>query len=214
MFLSYLVTTHNETDSLDKLLSKLFSNFKKGNQEVVVIDDYSTNEETLNVLDKYSENIILLQHKLNKNYGAHKNFGIENCRGEWVFQIDADEYPTDLLLENIELILEQNKDNDVIWLPRCNNFSGVTDEDIKRYGWKMYEGMVNFPDYQARIYKNKSNIRHKKRLHERVEGYDAYTMIPPQKDYALVHEKTIEQQRKSNDFYFKNFTENENLGIS
>lgn len=212
MILSYLVTTHNETDSLDKLLSKLSSNLKKQN-EIVVIDDHSTNVDTLNIFDKYSDNIILIHHKLNNNYGAHKNFGIENCRGDWIFQIDADEYPTDLLLENIELILDQNKDNDVIWLPRCNHFSGVTDEDIQRYGWKMYDGMVNFPDYQSRLYRNKPNIRHKKRLHERVEGFDSYTMIPPQKDYALVHEKTIEQQRKSNDFYFKNFTMDENLGV-
>lgn len=213
MFLSYLITTHNEVDSLDKLLSKLCSAIKKENQEIVVIDDYSTNLETLNVLDKYSDYIILIQHKLNNHYGNHKNFGIDNCRGEWILQIDADEYPTDLLLENIELILEQNKDNDVIWLPRCNKFSGVTDEDINRYGWKMYEGMVNFPDYQSRLYKNKPSIRHRKRLHERVEGYESYTMIPPQTDYALVHEKTIEQQRKSNDFYFKNFTMDENLGV-
>jgi hypothetical protein len=80
------------------------------------------------------------------------------------------------------------------------------------WGWRMVEGMVNFPDYQSRLYKRKPNIRYKKRLHERVEGYDSYTIIPPQKEYAIVHEKTIEKQRESNDRYMKNFTVEENLG--
>lgn len=211
MFLSYLITTHNETDSLDKLLSKLVSSLKP-NQEIVVIDDYSTNPKTLEIFEKYSNHIQLRLHRLDNNYGAQKNFGIDSCNGEWIFQLDGDEYPTDLLLEHIELLIKQNEVNDVIWLPRCNYFSGVTQSDIDTWGWKMVEGMVNFPDYQSRLYKRKPNIRYKKRLHERVEGHDSYTIIPPQKDYAIVHEKTIEKQRESNDRYMKNFTMEENMG--
>lgn len=211
MFLSYLITTHNETDSLDKLLSKLVSSLKP-NQEIVVIDDHSTNPKTLEVFEKYSNHIQLRLHRLNNNYGAQKNFGIDSCNGEWIFQLDGDEYPTDLLLQHIELLIKQNDNNDVIWLPRCNYFSGVTQADIDMWGWRMIEDMVNFPDYQSRLYKRKPNIRYKKRLHERVEGYDSYTIIPPQKDYAIVHEKTIEKQRESNDRYMKNFTVEENMG--
>jgi glycosyltransferase involved in cell wall biosynthesis len=211
MFLSYLITTHNETTSLDKLLSKLVSSLKP-NQEIVVIDDHSTNPDTLAVFEKYQNSIQLRLHRLDNNYGAQKNFGIDSCRGEWIFQLDGDEYPTDALLEHIELLIKQNDVNDVIWLPRCNNFTGVTQADIDMWGWRMVEGMVNFPDYQSRLYKRKPNIRYKKRLHERVEGYDSYTIIPPQKEYAIVHEKTIEKQRESNDRYMKNFTVEENLG--
>jgi glycosyltransferase involved in cell wall biosynthesis len=213
MFLSYLVTCHNETDSLEKLLNKLISNIKNSH-EIVLLDDYSDNPKTLEIIQKYKEKINLYQHKLAKNYGAHKNYGIELCKGEWIFQLDADEVPTDGLLENIDLIIESNSNNEVLWLPRLNYFIGVTEQDINTWGWKMYDGMINFPDYQSRIYRNNPHIRYERRLHEKVEGFKSYVFIPPQKDYAIIHEKTIEKQRQTNVNYNKLFTEDENKGYA
>jgi len=211
MFLSYLVTCHNETSSLDKLLSKLVQN-KKDNHEIVLLDDYSDNPESLEIIQKYKEKTSFHQHKLDRNYGAHKNYGIEQCKGTWIFQLDGDEYPTDLLLENIDVVLESNVDNEVLWLPRLNYFADVTELDVKTWGWNYQDGMINFPDYQSRIYRNLSHIRYQRRLHEKVEGFKSYTFVPPQKDYAIVHEKTIEKQRQTNLNYNKMFTDDENRG--
>ena len=211
MFLSYLVTCHNETDSLEKLLSKLVQN-KKDNHEIVLLDDYSDNPESLEIIQKYKEKTSFHQHKLDRNYGAHKNYGIEQCKGTWIFQLDGDEYPTDLLLENIDVVLESNADNEVLWLPRLNYFVGVTELDVKTWGWNYQDGMINFPDYQSRVYRNLSHIRYQRRLHEKVEGFKTYTFVPPQKDYAIVHEKAIEKQRQTNLNYNKMFTDDENRG--
>lgn len=213
MFLSYLITSHNETDSLNKLLSKLLS-FKKDNHEIILLDDYSDNKETLNVIEKYKDKINFYQKKLERDYGAHKNYGISLCKGNWIFQIDADECPTDLLLENINEILESNDSNEAIWLPRLNYFQGVTQEDIITWGWNYNEGMINFPDYQSRLYKNLPHIRYERRLHEKVEGYKSYVFMPAQKDIALVHEKTIEKQRQTNIKYNQLFTQEENKGYN
>ena len=211
MFLSYLVTCHNETSSLDKLLSKLVQN-KKDNHEIVLLDDYSDNPESLEIIQKYKEKTSFHQHKLDRNYGAHKNYGIEQCKGTWIFQLDGDEYPTDILLENIDVVLESNADNEVLWLPRLNYFVGVTELDVKTWGWNYQDGMINFPDYQSRVYRNLLHIRYQRRLHEKVEGFKTYTFVPPQKDYAIVHEKTIEKQRQTNLNYNKMFTDDENRG--
>jgi len=213
MFLSYLVTCHNETSSLDKLLSKLVQN-KKDNHEIVLLDDYSDNPESLEIIQKYKEKTSFHQHKLDRNYGAHKNYGIEQCKGTWIFQLDGDEYPTDLLLENIDVVLESNVDNEVLWLPRLNYFADVTELDVKTWGWNYQDGMINYPDYQSRIYRNLSHIRYQRRLHEKVEGFKSYTFVPPQKDYAIVHEKTIEKQRNTNLNYNKLFSEDENKGYN
>lgn len=213
MFLSYLVTCHNETDSLEKLLSKLIE-YKKDNHEIVLLDDYSDNPETLEIIQKFKEKINFQQHKLDKNYGNHKNYGIELCKGEWIFQLDADEVPTDGLLENIDLIIESNSKNEVLWLPRLNYFIGVTDLDVMTWGWQLNDGMINFPDYQSRLYQNLPHIRYERRLHEKVEGFKSYVFIPPQKDYAIIHEKTIEKQRETNVNYNKLFTEQENKGYT
>jgi len=144
MFLSYLVTCHNETDSLEKLLNTLISNRKK-QHEIVLLDDYSDNQKTLEIIQKYKKNINFYQHKLNKNYGAHKNYGIELCKGEWIFQLDADEIPTDGLIENIDLIIESNNNNEVLWLPRLNYFHGVTQQDINMWGWQCstFKDLIN-----------------------------------------------------------------------
>ena len=213
MFLSYLVTSHNETTSLDKLLSKLVQN-KKDNHEIILLDDYSDNQTTLEIIQKYKESVVFHQHKLERNYGAHKNYGIEQCKGQWIFQLDGDECPTDLLLENIDIVLESNQSNEVIWLPRMNFFIGVTQADANQWGWRLHDGMVNFPDYQSRIYKNLSHIRYQRRLHEKVEGFKSYTFVPPQTDYAIIHEKSIEKQRQTNINYNKMFTEEENRGYN
>lgn len=213
MFISYLVTSHNETDCLDFLLSKLIKH-KKDNHEIVLLDDYSDDPKTLSIFEKYKDKINFYQKKLDRNYGAHKNYGISLCKGKWIFQIDADECPTDLLLENINEILESNGENEVIWLPRLNYFIGVTNEDINAWGWNLYDGMINFPDYQSRLYRNTSHIRYQRRLHEKVEGYKSYVFIPAQKDIALIHEKTIEKQRQTNMKYNQLFTQDENRGYN
>ena len=70
MLLSYLVTTHNETDCLDALLSKLIS-FKKDNHEVVLLDDYSDNPTTISIIEKYKSSINFQQKKLQNDYGVY-----------------------------------------------------------------------------------------------------------------------------------------------
>ena len=213
MFLSYLVTTHNETDCLDTLLSKLTST-KKTNHEIVLLDDYSDNPTTISIIEKYKSSINFQQKKLQNDYGAHKNYGISLCKGEWIFQIDADELPTDVLLENIDVLLQSNANNETLWLPRLNYFVGVTQTDIEMWGWNYQDGMINFPDYQSRLFKNLPHIRYERRLHEKVEGYKSYAFIPPQKDIALIHNKTIEKQRETNMKYNKNFSLSENKGYA
>jgi glycosyltransferase involved in cell wall biosynthesis len=215
MFLSYLVTCHNETDSLNKLLGKI-QKFISKNDECIILDDFSNEKSTLEILENYSkiENFFIHKHLLNNDYGAHKNYGISICKKSFIFQLDADECPTDLFLENINEILESNSDNEAIWIPRLNIFKGVTQEDIRMWGWKYDGKYINFPDYQSRLFRNLPHIRYQRRLHEKVEGFKSYTFIPPQKDYAIVHEKTIEKQRQTNINYNKLFTEEENKGYS
>ena len=73
--------------------------------------------------------------------------------------------------------------------------------------------IVNTPDYQGRIYKNKPDrIRWDRRLHEKIEGHNEFIMIPEDTDLALYHDKTIETQLKTNLRYNEWFTEEENRG--
>lgn len=209
-FISYLVTCHNEGVQLRTLLSLLLK-YSEGN-EIVVLDDYSTDQTTLEVLQEYSKIAKVVKHSLNKDYGSHKNYGTQQCTGEYVFQIDADELPSEILLVNLYELLKSNPTCEMFWVPRVNNFIGVTPEDIKLYGWRINEkGHIMWPDYQSRIYKNLPHIKWDRKLHETIVGFKEYTRIPAMEELSLYHNKTIEKQRNDNKRYMSEFTLDDNI---
>ena len=134
MTLSFLITTHNEDVELRRLLSQLIEYVSDGD-EIIVLDDFSDNPITLEILDEYGEHITLVNHKLNKNFGDHKQLGNEQCNGNYIFQIDADEYCSDGLLLGLRPMLEANSDTELFMIPRVNIIRGLTTENYNRYGW-------------------------------------------------------------------------------
>jgi glycosyltransferase involved in cell wall biosynthesis len=210
-FISYLVTCHNEGAQLRTLLSLLLK-YSDGNQ-IVVLDDYSTDPITLEVLHEYQSvvGVKLVAHHLNKDYGAHKTYGTRQCDGEYVFQIDADELPNEILLVNLYTLLKSNPSCEMFWVPRVNAFYGVTQEDVRNYGWRVDDkGRINWPDYQSRIYKNLPNIKWDRKLHETIVGFKEFTRIPAMEELSLFHNKTIKKQREDNKRYISEFSTEDN----
>jgi glycosyltransferase involved in cell wall biosynthesis len=222
MKISYLITCHNETDTLSRLLFFL-CNKRRVEDEIIVLDDFSTEEKTKSILKGHSSvehNFKIIQHALDNNYGNHKNFGNKQCTGDWIFQIDGDELPSENILgENLEAIIESNPESELIFVPRINDFRGVTEEHAKAWGWRLSESptykraRVNFPDFQSRIYRNiPDRIKWDRKLHEKIEGHLKYSFLPTEEEYALYHDKSIQKQIETNLRYNKAFTEAENKG--
>lgn len=219
MKLSYLITVHNETDTLTRLLERLI-NIQLDTDEIVILDDFSDNPKTQEILKQASSKVTIVQHKLDNNYGAHKNYGNEHCTGDWIFQIDADENPSETLIFNIKDIINTNANIELIFVPRINDFRGVTPEHAKQWGWKLTPSpfcqnrlIVNFPDYQSRIYKKvPDRIKWDRKLHEKIVGHTEYSFLPAEEDLALYHDKTIETQIQTNLRYNKLFSVEDNLG--
>ena len=92
-FITYLVLTHNEGKQL-KSLFELLSKYMI-NDECIILDDFSDDIDTISVLDEYKQNksFKLYQHKLDKDYSAHRNEAFQYCNGKYVFSIDGDEVP-------------------------------------------------------------------------------------------------------------------------
>jgi glycosyltransferase involved in cell wall biosynthesis len=174
MKLSYAITTHNETEEINELLGFLIHHMDP-KDEICILDDFS-NEETQQVFTswnaQYGHNIDIKveQRALNKDFASQKNYLNSMCSGDYIFNIDADEKPHDALMNQIKQILEIN-DVDLIWLPRVNTVEGLTQEHIQKWGWRVTEkGWVNYPDYQARVYRNCDYIKWIKPVHEVIEG--------------------------------------------
>ena len=203
MKISYSILTHNETDSLSELIQFLVKH-KDEEDEIVILDDFSDNEKTKEILDTMCSiyNITFEQRSLHKDYAGQKNHLARMCKGQYIINIDADELPNKWLMKNIKMILEANPTIDLYWVPRVNTVEGLTEEHIQKWGWQVNDkGWVNFPDYQGRIWRNRQNIRWKKPVHEVLEGYTEHTFLPQEEEFCFYHHKKIERQETQNKFY-------------
>ena len=201
MKISYGITVHNEAEELKRLLNILTDKIDKEDEIVICIDGDDVKVEA--VLGEYlSENeAVVYKRKLDGDFASQKNSVIENSTGDYIFHIDADEYPSDGLLEYVKPILESN-DIDLIWVPRVNTVDGITEQHIQQWGWRVSDaGWVNYPDYQARIFKRDKDIKWIKPVHEIISGANTYSHLPPNETLSLYHPKTIVKQEKQNKLY-------------
>ena len=201
--ISFGITVHNEGEYIQTLLNQLIPFCENTGDEIVVVDDFSTDEFTRSILDANASigNIKLFQHALNKDFATHKNFLSEQCSGDYIFQIDADETFNPNLLTYLHDIVDNN-DIDLFFIPRVNVVNGLTDDDIKRWGWQVNEhGWVMFPDYQTRLYRNHVDIKWEGKVHERIIGHKTQAPLPPEEEWSLYHIKDIDRQRRQNELY-------------
>ena len=202
--ISFCITTKNEGPYVDTLLTQIVP-MLVDEDEIVIIDDYSDDEETLDTI-RYWRNqnteISFYQRRLQKDFSAHKNFGIEKCSNPWIFQIDADETLGSALEENVHSLILSNPEIELFLIPRVNIVEGITQEDIKKWRWVQNEkGWNMWPDFQTRIFQNKHRIRWHGKVHERISGFKKWVSLPEEEEWSLYHIKNIERQRSQNELY-------------
>lgn len=203
--ISYGILACNEYQELVTLLQKLVRYVKPEDEVVVVLDSDNVTANVVALCEEYSvlPNFYIHYHKLNNNFAAHKNYLNSVCSKDWIFNIDADEYPCDTLIDNLRDILHLNDDVDVIALPRVNKVIGLTQQHVNAWRWYVDEhDRVNWPDYQLRLYKNKPEIYWEGKVHEKPIGWKVQSHLPADtEDYALVHIKHIDRQVRQNNLY-------------
>ena len=200
MKISYAITVCNDVNEIKKLIPILLEG-KRENDEVVVLFDKQNG--TAEVWSYLQEQDIKCEAKSFKHHFADwKNHLTTLCSGDYIFQIDADEYPNEAMFTHLPAILESNPNNEVYLVPRVNTVKGLTEEHIQKWGWNVdNKGWVNWPDYQWRIWMNKPEIKWKNKVHEVLDGFKAYAPLPALEALALYHPKEIERQEKQNAYY-------------
>jgi len=202
--LSYAITVCNEFVEIQRLISFLLEH-KRHEDEIVVLYDMENGDEAVeDYLRAKSLNGEFNWHKakFENHFANWKNKLTMLCSGNYVFQIDADELPHKNLMVNLPSVLESNIDTEFFWVPRVNTVEGLTEQDIKKWRWNVNDkGWVNFPDPQPRVYKKREGLMWKNKVHEQLEGYKTYAMLPAKEEWSLYHPKDIDRQRKQNSFY-------------
>lgn len=203
--ITYAITVCNELDEITSLINFLHPRIENSDEILIQYDSDGVSDEVmayLNIIRQLHINIRVIGFSLNKDFSSFKNNLKNHSSGIFIFQIDADEIPSEYLLKNIHYILDNNKDVDLFFVPRINTVSGITEEHIKRWNWNLNErGWINYPDLQTRIYRRTSEIEWKHKVHERIAGYNTFSILPLEEEYSLYHHKGILRQEMQNSFY-------------
>lgn len=202
MKISYAILTHNEGKYIETLLSFL-TTYKRPEDEIVIVDDYSDDQETINILKKYNDKI-KLHYRVFDGDHTQKNYLNSLCSSDYILQLDADELVTPEFISMLPELLEVNSDTDLFIMPRINTVEGLTQEWINKWGWNVDEkGWVNFPDWQMRLYRNCDWVKWNGLLHSKIEGHKTYVFLPPEETFCIIHSKQIDRQIAQNNLYDK-----------
>ena len=203
MKISYAITVCDELEEIKRLVTFLLEHKDVRDEIVITFDHKNGSKEVEKYLRSQTEEISwhTAWPPFERDFSKLKNYTKSNCSGDYIFHLDADEYPHEILIEQLPTILEVN-DVDLIWIPRVNTVDGLTDEWANKWGWRVTEnGWVNYPDYQSRVFRNVDEIFWQNKVHERIVGAKTYAHLPPHEELSLYHHKTIDKQIKQNKLY-------------
>ena len=123
--------------------------------EILVVDSYST-DGTVDICREFGARV--LQHEY-VNSAKQKNWAMDQCTHEWIFQVDADESLEAGLRDEIQQAIDSaSEDVHLFRLPRKNHMLGK---------WIRYGG--NFPDYQTRLFRRGKARWNEREVHARIE---------------------------------------------
>ena len=203
MKISYAITVCNEETEIQRLVTFLLKHKQLQDEIVITYDASNGSTGVEEYLRSHSVNGEFNWHpfEFDGNFSDLKNHTKKMCSGDYIFHLDADEIPHEVLMEQLHTILEMNS-VDLVWIPRVNTVKGLTEEHIKKWGWRVTQkGWVNYPDYQARVFLNSTEIKWVKPVHEIIEGCKTYSHLPPHEELSLYHPKSIGRQEKQNRLY-------------
>lgn len=205
MKISYAITVCDEYKELEKLISFLLAHTDIAKHEILVLADL--NKTTTQVIEYCNNhqnygNIKFYTDSFNGHFSEWKNKLKILCSGQYIFQIDADEIPSEFLIKNIDSIIDSNPAIELFWIPRENYVDGLTPEHILQWRWNIDSlNRINFPDYQARLFKNLPHIHWQNKVHEIIIGCQAQASLPAEARFCLIHTKNINKQEKQNAYY-------------
>jgi glycosyltransferase involved in cell wall biosynthesis len=148
MRISVIVITKNEAASIARCLESV-----KWADEIVVLDSGST-DDTVSICREFTPHVHLTDWP---GFGPQKNRALERASGDWVLSLDADEWVTPALRDQIERAMAQPHGASAFRLPRLSSFCG---RFMRHSGW--------WPDHVVRLFRRGAATFSDDAVHERV----------------------------------------------
>lgn len=133
--------------------------------EIVVVDSGST-DHTVEICKEYTDRVYFHPWE---GFAPQKAWALDQTRGEWVLNLDADERVTPALRDEIQKVLAEPGPYQGYYLPRKNFFGG---QWIRYGGW--------YPDHVLRLFRREKGHYPDRLVHERVvvDGEVGYLRAP------------------------------------
>jgi glycosyltransferase involved in cell wall biosynthesis len=158
--ISVCLIVKNEEEALDNCLASV----KSIADELIIVDTGST-DHTIEIAKKYTDKIYIRPWK--NSFSEARNHYLQYAKGNWIFQIDADE---ELVQDDITVIRKAIKDPDL---------DGVMVQILS----KLRNGKSEAIHSIERIFRNNGVIHYEGRIHERIVGMKNAKVFP----IRLVH---------------------------
>lgn len=105
---SVVIPCYNHGEFLPAAVESVQKN-SYGNHEVIVVNDGSTDPETIQILENLGTDVIVINQQ-NSGLSAARNAGVSHSQGEYVVVLDADDMIKESFIEKSVKALEENPD--------------------------------------------------------------------------------------------------------
>lgn len=114
MEISIIITSYNYGKFLERAIrSAINQNYLRHRFEIIVVDDGST-DESRPIINNYKNEVVSILFDENKGLPAARNAGIRKARGQFLVNLDADDYMHSDLIYIESFFLRQNPNWDAV----------------------------------------------------------------------------------------------------
>lgn len=152
MKITVTIITKNEEENIRRCLNSV-----AWADEIVILDSGST-DDTVSICREYTNKVYETDWP---GFGQQKNRALQYASGDWILSLDADEWITEELKNEIITTINNPGDYAAFEIPRLSSFCG---QYMYHSGW--------WPDYVIRLCKNGAAKFNDRIVHEKmiVEG--------------------------------------------
>lgn len=173
---------------------KNFGNSKCKNEWIFQID--ADEELSVDLMENLTDILEMASDEVDLIYvpriNTVKGITIEHIR-KWGWMVGKDD-----MIQESDIF---DKSSGYYQLLKSYNFVIHENEVEDKINAVYHPIIINFPDYQSRLYRNKESIRWEGKVHEKIVGANIYSKFPTDVSYCLQHHKTIERQERQNNLY-------------
>jgi len=113
-YVSVIIPCYNQgkyiDDAVNSVLNQTYQDF-----EIIIVNDGSQDQETINILNDYNKSKTRVIHVVNQGVALARNFGIKESKGKYILPLDADDKINCTYLEKAVNILEQNTSIGIVY---------------------------------------------------------------------------------------------------